>query len=80
MVLAETASWYTYAGAEKSKELFDIYKDSIEKVPLSEVECIDGHGEFLPTLLICQDGERTANTGKENISSGLHELPFSQHS
>ena len=47
--------------------IFDIYKDSIEKVPLSEVECIDGHGEFLPTLLICQDGDVLKKCSKQKV-------------
>ena len=66
LVLAETVSWYTFAGEEKSKEVYDLFKDAIEKIPLSDVECIAG-GECLPTFLLCNDGDVMKKSKKRRV-------------
>ena len=67
LVLAETVSWYTFAGEEKSKEIYDLFKDAMGKIPLSEVECIAGKGEYLPTFLICKDGDVLKKFSKRRV-------------
>ena len=49
LVLAETVSWYQFTGEEKSKEVYGIFKDTIDKIPASDVECI--------SRLVCQNGD-----------------------
>ena len=57
LILAETVSWYLFVGVEKSKEVFDIFKDSLATIPTSDVECVFDSAENLPDFLICQNGD-----------------------
>ena len=64
LILAETVSWYLFVGVEKSKEVFDIFKDSLPTIPTSDVECVFGLAENLPDFLICQNGDVLKKSSK----------------
>ena len=55
LLLSEVAMNYETVPAEESKQLFEIYKDQINKVPESETCCVVSQ-EKMPSVLICSNG------------------------
>ena len=54
LLLCETASWYDFIGTEKSLEIYNIFKDCLERVPPSDVKS-EISGEIFPTFLILRN-------------------------
>ena len=55
LLLAEVAMNYETLDAQESKQLFDVYKNQIDKVPDSDLPCCISEDK-MPSILICSSG------------------------
>ena len=68
LILAETASWFTYAGLEKSLELFETYNNVLGNIPLSDITAVNSEdGDKLPTYILCKNGDVLKIRSKQSI-------------
>ena len=64
LVLSETASWFDFVGAAKSKEISQTYLNS--EIPLSDVKSANSDG-YLPTFIICSNGDVLKKRASQKI-------------
>ena len=64
LLLIETSAWYDYAGKEKSRELFDAYKNF--EIPKSEEPTVCSN-ENLPELILCKNGDVLMKRKKKKV-------------
>ena len=56
LLLCELAAFYEYLGRENSEPKFQVYRDRMDKIELSDVESIRGN-EKLPELVLIENGD-----------------------
>ena len=82
LLLSETASHYNFVGEEESKQLFPVYSNHLDKIPLSETESISK--SKLPELILCSNKhvlkkrKRKAVINFPTFESGSNKLKFSK--
>ena len=64
LILFETSMWYQYVGAEKSKEMYNLYKD--KEVPVSETNYSGATGS-LSEFILCKNGDILKKRKKPKI-------------
>ena len=69
LLLAETCSWFEYVGQEKSTEIFETYKDAVDKISSSEVPFAnpEDENEMMPEFLICRNGDVLKKRSKQGV-------------
>ena len=55
LLLCEVATYYDYVGSEKSDELFEVYKNKIDRIELTEDQCVTG--AFYPKFILADFGD-----------------------
>ena len=56
LLLVETACLYEYVGTSESQELFEVYRNQLEKIPASETSYLLSPEEMMPSLLLTENG------------------------
>ena len=56
LLLCEMATGYEYVGADKSQELYDVYRSKIHKIEDNVEQCITS-GAFYPEMILCDFGD-----------------------
>ena len=83
LLLCETAANYQYVGKEESKQLFSVYNNNLDKIPLSEADNISRSFK-LPEMILCSNGQvlrKRKNMGIINypsFESGSSKLKYSK--
>ena len=56
LLLVETACLYEYVGSSESQELFEVYRNQLDKIPVSETSYTASPEEMMPSLLLTENG------------------------
>ena len=70
LLLCETAAHYQYVGNEESKQLFAVYNNNLDRIPLSDIDNI-AKSSKMPELIICSNGQVL----KKRKSMGVIDYP-----
>ena len=59
LLLAETVTWFEFVGKDKSKELYETYINSLDKIALSDTKCVSSSDDsgMLPNFILCNNGD-----------------------
>ena len=56
LLLCEVVTYYEYVGPNKSEELFEVYKNKIDRIEDTTEQCIT-NGAFYPEIILCDFGD-----------------------
>lgn len=79
LCLCEFVVWFDYLGSTKSEEQYDLYRNKIEKIPMSKVKTLKGEDVFLPELILCETPSKATMT-KRRKPKTLEKVTFDEES